>query len=164
MTATIFETEVCSRCGGTGRFSHNGEHDRCYKCDGKNGCRSLTKRGAAARAWFDARMTVEPQDVKVGDMIRTRGVKQLTVSSITEKKSGEVINTRTGERTPIVFYVFENAKGFQAAVQKTAKPSDPRSPWAIRRVLQQAELDEVIAEALAYQETLTKAGKPRKRA
>ncbi|MFD9205921.1 hypothetical protein ACFVZM_06535 [Streptomyces sioyaensis] len=47
-----FETENCSRCDGTGRYSYNPMHGRmCFKCKGAK--RTLTQRGQAARKAYD---------------------------------------------------------------------------------------------------------------
>lgn len=162
MTNTVFETEPCSRCGGSGRFSHNGEHDRCYKCDGKNGCRALTKRGQAARQYYLDKRTVTPEQVKIGDVIAAYGVKRLTVAKITLKHTATGINAK-GEEFPIEHYVFENKDGMSTAVQKLKDYSNAGSTFAIRLLLSPEENDKLLKEALAYQDTLTKQGKPRKR-
>lgn len=68
--ATVFETEPCDRCGGTGKYSFNGEHSRCYKCDGKNGARAYTKRGKAAKEYYNAKFQIAAKDVTPGMVIR----------------------------------------------------------------------------------------------
>lgn len=154
--STVFETEVCSRCGGSGQFSFNGEHSRCYKCDGKNSGNALTKRGAAAKAWFDAKMTVAIEDVKVGDVIRTDRIKQLTVATIEERDCGAIRSTVGDVVTErrIIQIVLRNKDGLTASIGKGG---------TVRRVLSQEGLDALRAEAVAYQSTLTKSGTPRKR-
>lgn len=160
---TVFETEECSRCGGTGRFSHNGEHDRCYKCDGKNGCKAYTKRGAAAKAYFDSLFTMNAADVKIGDVIRFSGVKQLTVATITRKYSGigrsgkwcREVGGMVHREFEIWHFIFENANGLKGSVQDYEGATVQRVPTFEQR-------EEMIAKALAYQATLTKAGTVRK--
>lgn len=159
---TAFETEPCTRCGGTGKFSHNGEHDRCYKCDGKNGARSYTKRGRAAKDFYLRSLVIAPEDVKVGDVIRTYGIKRLTVAKIEMVNSGKAKNLRTGEETDIIHYVYTNATGLAGSAQKTQKPVDHNSIYAVRRIPSVEENKRLIAEALAFQATLTKNGKARK--
>lgn len=156
---TVFETEVCSRCGGTGHYSFNGEHSICYKCDGKK--IALTKRGQAARQYYLDKRTITPEQVKVGDVISFYGMKRLTVAKITLKQSGTAINQK-GEATPIEHYYFENKDGLTGAVQKL-KEYNKGGIWDIRLLLSPEENEKLLKEALAYQETLTKQGKPRKR-
>jgi len=43
-----FPIEVCSRCNGTGEYSNDGHHSRCYKC---NGARTVVKPKAKV-AWL----------------------------------------------------------------------------------------------------------------
>jgi len=48
---TIFEKEVCGRCGGTGKYSYCQVHGtKCFGCAGAG--EIVTKRGFAARAHF----------------------------------------------------------------------------------------------------------------
>lgn len=70
-TAAHFESEPCSRCGGSGQHSFNGSHSICYKCGGAK--LTLTKAGIAARgAWLAANIDEIPvADLRVGDTIRT---------------------------------------------------------------------------------------------
>src|SRR5262245_34188098 len=64
----LFETETCGRCGGSGNYSYNRVHGAvCYGCNG-NRVR-LTKRGAAAQAWFRKQQTVRLEDLRVGDRV-----------------------------------------------------------------------------------------------
>lgn len=68
MAKSIFECEVCGRCGGCGRYSYNQiDGDKCYGCNG-TGWR-LTKRGAAARAFYRAMLETKAGALKVGDML-----------------------------------------------------------------------------------------------
>lgn len=146
---TAFETEACTRCGGTGHYSFNGEHSRCYKCDGKNGARSLTKRGVAAKAYYLAKFRVAASDIKVGDMIETGNGQKLRVVEIKTKDETVVIN---GEKRQVkTLGLIGNSWAYYTG------PS-----VIVRRYPTPEENDAAIADALAYQATLTKAGKPRK--
>lgn len=152
MTAS-FETENCTRCGGTGQHSFNGEHSRCYKCDGKNGCRALTKRGIAAKEYYLAKFQLRAADVKVGDVIRADNIKQLTVASVAVVPSRTRF-IRDGEWIDAPDQV--RIDGPKASIQL-----GPDS--MVRRLPTAEENEAAIADALAYQAALTKAGKPRKR-
>lgn len=60
-----FEIQTCGRCGGSGRYSWNQmDGDRCYGCYGSGVV--LTKRGAAARAYWVDMMEVFVSEIKVG--------------------------------------------------------------------------------------------------
>ena len=67
--ATGFETQICSRCGGCGRYSFNQMHrDMCYGC---SGCGLVfTKRGSVARQYFQDSILTAASDVKVGWIAR----------------------------------------------------------------------------------------------
>lgn len=81
--ATIFETTECGRCGGCGRYSFNMIHgDTCYGCGGTG--RALTKRGAAARDWFKARLAVAVEDIKLGDVLMVRTMGRLVSATVSE--------------------------------------------------------------------------------
>lgn len=153
---TAFETEACTRCHGTGTHSFNGEHSRCYKCDGKNGCRAYTKRGAAAKAFYEAKLQVPATEIQIGDKVRHMPyIKQLTVANIEQRKSNGRAWVSGVEIALKDRIQFTNEKGlsFSVAVDET-----------VRRIPTAEENEALIAEALAYQETLTKAGTPRKAA
>lgn len=150
---TNFETESCSRCGGSGRHSFNGEHDICYKCGGKNNGMALTKRGAAAKAYYLAKFQVLATDVKVGDVIANDTTKRLTVlatsivpSNCRYLKDGVMVDADD-------MVLIEGAKMSIKLGQN----------GTVRRLPTAEENDAAIADALKYQETLTKAGTPRKR-
>jgi hypothetical protein len=152
MSTTVFETEPCTRCGGTGCHSFNGEHDRCYKCNGENGCRALTKRGKAAKEYYLSKFKVPASEVKVGQAIRTDRIKKLTAIEVKTVPSGarymkDGIWHDVGDQVRIT--------GAKTAIQV--------APDTLVRILPTAEENEnAIADALAYQATLTKAGTPRK--
>lgn len=152
---TIFETEPCSRCGGTGQFSFNGEHSRCYKCDGKNGCRAYTKRGRAAKEFYETSLMVATTDVVLGMKLRHLPyVKQITVAKIEIYTPTSRVIVNGVEAPKLEFIRFTNEKGVGFAVVIGSK---------VRRLPTEEENEVLKAAALAYQETLTKSGKPRKR-
>src|SRR5262245_6075925 len=70
---TLFESQTCSRCGGTGHYSYCQMHGTtCFKCGGKGV--TLTKRGSAAQAWFTAQKMRPASEIKVGDKIVVDGM------------------------------------------------------------------------------------------
>ena len=147
--ATAFETEVCSRCGGTGHYSHNGEHSRCYKCDGKNGARAYTKRGKAAKEYYLAKFQVPASSVAVGDLVSSNGIKI------------RVLEIKQGTRTAVINGIQKEVRVVTLTGEKNAL--EMAESAIIRRFPSETENEAAIKDALAYQATLTKQGKPRKR-
>lgn len=68
-----FELEVCSRCQGGGTYSYCQEYgDKCFKCQGTG--HVLTKRGAAAKAYYKSLCTIHADSIKIGDLIEATGI------------------------------------------------------------------------------------------
>jgi len=144
--ATKFETETCGRCGGSGKYSFNHmEGDRCRGCCGTG--YKLTKRGAAAKAFFTEKMTHPVSSISVGDYVfeslSAVGSKQwLKVEEISadDLNQGRVTLKLTKGSKSLYYGMSDNS------LVVTIKTEDQRLAY--------------LAEALAYQETLTKTGKP----
>lgn len=67
-----FETQPCSRCGGTGNFSFNQvTGTTCFKCNGSG--KQATRAGASANkkvnAMLDALWNTPIEDLKPGDLV-----------------------------------------------------------------------------------------------
>jgi hypothetical protein len=146
---TSFETEKCSRCGGSGQHSFNGEHSRCYKCDGKNNGLALTKRGHAAKAYYLAKFQINIDQVKEGDLVSKDGYK-IRVTEIVPFTRKVKINGVSSEISVV------RLQGKNMGLELT-----PTS--TVRRFPKDEENVAAIADALEYQSTLTKTGSPRKR-
>lgn len=70
---TNFETQVCSRCNGSGSYSYCQDYgSKCFKCAGSG--KTLTKRGAAARAYLDTLCTKPATEIRVNDRVLAHGV------------------------------------------------------------------------------------------
>lgn len=73
VTAIAYETEDCSRCGGSGTMPYSVYGGACFKCNRKG--RTMTRAGRTAHAkaqeWAAANLTVAASSVKVGDRIVT---------------------------------------------------------------------------------------------
>lgn len=137
----VFEAETCGRCGGSGHYSFNQiDGSRCYGCGGSG--RKLTKRGAAARDYWRWMLTTEARYVRPGDRMWVapgpfnRGGWK-TVESV-EAKDGHVAI----ETAVITMRDFPDSD-----VRLAAGPLLPA----------------MLQSLVAFQDSLTKAGKPRKR-
>lgn len=172
--ADLLETDVCSRCGGTGRYSWNQrDADKCYGCGGSG--TTYTKRGAAALAFYREIMSVERRFVQPGDKFFDSHHGWCRVESVEDnrvaQKGGAIFapgdpraadlidwgaTWRSHGDSDITVHDGLNIKtnkvgfnGFAAdGTVQTALAADMRVP--------------VLATVAAFQDSLTKAGKPRK--
>lgn len=155
----VFDSVTCTRCGGSGKFSYcsvmNGPFGRytCFKCFGEG--QTLTKKGDAAQAYYNTLLTVKISDVQVGQKWLARGIPGfmadawITITSITpdELNAGRILISGIDEKRN------NESHGYNG------------TPDDVLRIRQTAEeVKAKRAQALAYQETLTKTGTPRKRA
>jgi hypothetical protein len=151
-TPTTLETETCGRCGGSGQYSYNQLHGSvCYGCRGK-GTR-YTKRGLVAANYLETLRSKRAADVVVGDQFKVDAVciaggmgssgGWCRVTSITPSTTGKGICLSGILRgRPYAYHVGLDTvlRMAQTAEQKAA----------------------TLAQAVAFQATLTKSGKPRK--
>lgn len=144
--ATAFESETCSRCGGSGRYSYCQMYgDRCFRCGGKG--RTLTKRGAAANKYCVGLRSRNILDLKPGESYRMDGIPGF---------SGDVWVTVESFEVRDDGYVTVHGKGGNFTV--------PGNTATVVRVRQSKEsAAATFAAALEYQATLTKAGTVRVR-
>jgi hypothetical protein len=168
--STQTERETCSRCGGTGRMPFAVYGGICFKCGGQGF--ALTKRGAEAERYLRELRSVPAQNLKVGQLIR---VDSLTMSGASLRYFATIssITVVTAE-TATVFSVQPDGSRLPCGVGhirlETNSPKfgvhvNELAPDHLVRVGLTAEQKaETLAKALAYQDTLTKQGKPRKTA
>ncbi len=151
MAKTVFETETCGRCGGSGRFSFNlMDGDRCYGCGGTGW--KHTKRGRVASAWFRDAMKTKVADLEPGFKLLNRDGLWWEIVSIETSRSRYL---RGGEWK---HYVDLNLK--------RGKKVSGRGEFPDGEVTAVPNFDHhraLLKEAAEYEGTLTKAGKPRKR-
>lgn len=149
-----YETETCSRCGGTGHYSYNQiDGTRCFKCSGAKNV--YTKRGTAARAYARSLLTVKASEVQVGWLLwvdRFSGCKAgwHEVESICTDGSKYGVKDAAGNTSWMPYTMLVTcvmSYGFTPDSEVKSVPTKDR-------------LLEVKALALAYQATLTKQGKP----
>jgi hypothetical protein len=173
-TTTAFEHETCPRCGGSGRYSFNLMHgSMCYGCQGR-GWR-YTKRGAEASRFFAESLRVPATEIKPGDTIRTDGLpgfeasRWLQVLRVEERVGSWTVNRETGERTDHLSIQISGVARRPGAkewrldtVERYGMGVPPESLVRIKHT--DEERIAKLNAALDYQATLTKMGKPRKRA
>jgi hypothetical protein len=142
---TVFENVPCTRCGGSGKFSFNAVHgDMCYGCKGTG--YTLTKRGQAAYGYLIGLRNVKASDIAVGDLVQ---FEDITVSYFVRIESIHIMDTGliqlrgTHRGNPLTFLYLPNK--------------------LVRKGWSGGEKAAQLAKAVAYQSTLTKAGKVNKR-
>jgi hypothetical protein len=147
---TAFETETCSRCGGCGEYSHCEMYGKtCFKCHGKG--RTLTKRAAVAVAWASQQNLIPAATVEVGMRVKALGV-TITVRTIEPGCQSKSMVNGVWIDNPQHLSFRGVEHGFQV------------QPDTMVQVIRSHE--DQIAQRLAaieYQNSLTKAGTPRKR-
>jgi len=150
--ALLFENVPCGRCGGSGRYSYNQMHgDRCYGCGGKGV--KLTKRGRAAQDYLNALRSVRADEIKVGDLVLCE---VLSSASFSRVDSIDIGNAKEQG-------VYSGDGQYQQVKIVTKKLISYLSPSSsVRKGFTGEEKDAQVKLALAYQETLTKVGKPKK--
>lgn len=164
-----FEREECPRCGGSGEYSFNMvDGSRCYGCGGKK--YRLTKRGAAANTYCVTLRSRRADALKVGDVVRTHNLtiggrpfmNWSTVTAIGPDLSKRGTYGANGEVVwaPVPGAMLIVTSSRFGTVSHGGIPSD-----AMFEVHGTAEQRRATLEAaLDYQDTLTKAGVPRKAA
>lgn len=158
-TKLLFEAQVCTRCSGSGSYSFNlRDGSMCYGCGGLG--EQLTKRGKAAQAFLRNSLMRKVADLKGGEMIRHSGITnggdsytyaaQVVVAPEMDPNGQTCISNGVTHR----YWVLRvTSKKFGDAVRYTF----PTAPVELIATKEDRE------RALAFQATLTKAGKPAKR-
>lgn len=158
---TKFESEVCSRCGGSGEYSYCLTYGKtCFKCHGRR--HVLTKRGSAAQAYYVSLLSVPGSELKVGTVIQVKAF-QRTPGFYAIERIGTGIQEGSsmvdGVMTPYRREVIE----LETAILTDCIMAD-EFPTRMFRVQCDGDTKRAaFVKALEYQETLTKEGKPRKR-
>ena len=152
--ATGFEGQICSRCGGCGRYSFNQmDRDMCYGC---RGCGLVfTKRGSVARQYFQDSILTAAGDVKSGWIARGNNGKWFPVVS------AEPYQMRGASLTNGVMAPYDRP-GVDITYGKVGHVQDVTT-----MIPAQPNIEAVAAfrkAALVYQQTLTQAGTVRKNA
>jgi hypothetical protein len=158
------ETQTCSRCGGCGQYSYCQMYGtRCFKCCGAG--KVYTKRGLAAKAYLDKICSVPVESLAVGDTVRApvlgggyKFARIITLKVYTQEDcdAGTKCSSNGG---PFVNY--HNPGDVEITTAQMV--FGVRAGELVRKGWDAATKRAKLVEAIAYQETLTKLGKPRKR-
>lgn len=151
----VFESTTCSRCGGSGQFSYCERYGSvCFKCQGAK--ETLTKRGFAAQAYLNDLRKVRAGAIVVGQYMQ--------VETMTHRYFAEVITVEPAhcygdvDTNKSHVHLTTNHPKHGKSGRITARDNMIRVAFTKEEKKVQKET------ALAYQETLTKAGTVRKRA
>lgn len=161
MAKVTWENKSCSRCGGSGSYSYNAmDGSRCYGCGGTG--LQLTKRGAAARAFYRASLLKKLKDIQVGDQYFTNsgsmGMGPMKWHLITKIEQHAPCYLVNGEYDNKRVHKVEYARKGQVVCSFMGLSMDSE----LMSVKDQAEIDSKIQAALQYMETLGVNGKPLK--
>ena len=147
--STEIETEICSRCGGSGQYSYCQQYGTtCFRCGGAK--KTMTKRGAVANSYLIALRSKPASEIKVGDVVK---VTRVVCGSLVVQKGGfsTVLAVRTDDKGRVeIDTALCNFGNY-----------DPATLFRVRQSPEDAA--RTLAEALAYQDTLTATGTVRKR-
>ena len=161
MSKPLFEHQTCTRCGGDGKFSYNALHgSRCYGCSGSG--YQLTARGRAAQTYLNGLRKIPAENFKVGDLIWFEGFHcgsyaeasvWATVTEVTLLTGAEMGSLSHPDAACVRIVADRKGKSmgyntFVGSLHRKGFTGDEKA--------------EQQAKALAYQATLTKAGKPSK--
>lgn len=162
MRKLLFENQTCSRCGGGGQYSYCQMYGtRCFKCGGDGV--TLTKRGKAAQLWFNAKKRKPAKDVKVGDRIVYDGVPGFSASAVVivdfvgYRENGGSKYLKDGE-----WHSHYSVDGVGAKDGKRYSIGGFEDSDIKMHVWGEAKAA-LVVEAKAYEASLTKAGKVRKK-
>jgi hypothetical protein len=149
---TLFESQSCSRCGGSGKHSYCQMHgDMCFKCSGKGVV--LTKRGSAAQSFYVSLCSKRISQLTPGDFVRFKGSKKMVKVlevRLNDADGGGVIVK--GAIVPWRFTIETTACGYATMTDDLVIVA--QSP-------EQREFKQ--HQALLYQESLTKSGTVKKK-
>lgn len=162
MSTDMFETEICSRCGGSGTYSRTAMWGTtCFKCGRiphvPGSGRVLTARGAAAQASFIASMSKPARDVTVGDRVLFRSTWGTVTRLETPGRNDD------GSIRGSCDYGSEEVNARHVTIYTNNTAWTTSLDELVRVAQTPEEKARKLADALAYQSTLTKTGKPRKR-
>jgi hypothetical protein len=158
-----FELMTCSRCGGSGQYSYCQSYGtKCFKCHGTKVC--LTAKGQAAKTFYGESLKVPAGMLAVGELLWTENfwAQMNYFATITAIEPGVQSGASMNAAGVMVPYEVEVLK-VSTKHAKYGEMCEHIFPAAMVRKGWPVEFKEQkLAEALAYQASLTKAGTVRK--
>ncbi len=153
--ALRLERETCSRCGGSGQYSYCQMYGTtCFKCGGKK--QVLTKRGAAANAYLLSLRSKAARELQAGDTILCDGMfGKARWTKVTEARPGEVGRDGGSIINGVTIPP-------EIVINTVACKYSTNGDQSFRVFISREHEVETLRQAIAYQNTLTKMGKPRK--
>jgi len=157
---THFETEICSRCHGSGEYSQCQEYGtRCFKCAGNKVV--LTKRGAVAKAYLEESCTVPAERLQIGDKVSVMG---MTMGGRSFGYIATVTCVNLNAHDPCIATNFVGPRNRYVEVT-TTHPKYGEMRHGVYNTgfrVYGTDNEAKIARAIEYQATLTKQGAVRK--
>jgi hypothetical protein len=149
-TMDRLERETCSRCGGTGQHSYCPQYGTtCFKCAGRK--EVLTKRGRVAMEFLTALKSRRADSLKPGDVVRYEMLAGTHLASCCWCTVAAVAVHEDGR-----LQIDLTARGVEPLTLNAWQPE------TLFRVPQTAEQNlDALRQAIEFQATLTKQGKPR---
>jgi len=133
----LFESQPCTRCGGGGNYSYCTRYGTtCFQCGGCGW--QLTTRGKSAQAFYDSLLSKPASQFVVGESYRLDG-RTYRVSECGPDPYNKGLWSLVGDG--MAYHPAEHAM--------------------VRMAPHKDFVDAARAQALEYQSTLTKQGKPR---
>lgn len=164
--AVAIESKPCSRCGGDGKLHHFGHvHGGvCFKCNGVKNI--MTKRGFAANEYLIALRSIRADALVVGQLVRdtttTSGLALVTTFMTVESLAPLTLENSGGyaivKGKP---FIPENTLKVVLGHKKFGGLSTQYAADKMVRIGCTAEFKAAtLRQALAFQATLSKSGKP----
>lgn len=152
--ARELEKKTCGRCGGSGKFSWCAMYgDTCFGCAGRGW--TYTKRGAAAALYLEELRSLPAPELKPGLVVVVDGI---TLGGSPYREWATVIAAGPDELNPGRWRLET------AAVKNPARTCNhgvfPETRFRVRQTAEEAA--RTLEAALAYQDSLTVKGEPRK--
>jgi len=157
---THFETETCSRCHGSGKYSYCERFaDICFKCGGAKVV--LTSRGAAAKAYLENLCSKPASALQVGERVLVHG---MTLGGTLFSYIATVTSIEVDAADPCISTSFIGPRNRYIEVT-TSHPKYGENRQGVYNSdfrMYPANNEKLIAKALEYQSSLTKKGVPKK--
>lgn len=143
---TEIDQRDCPRCGGEGKIWFSTvDGGTCFKCNGRK--KLDTPRGAAARAFYTARLSIPVEQVKPGILVKV----EIVSLGWSFRGFREVLRVEKGDQFKIV------TKGHRDLAEHEFFVN---AGELVRRAATAEEKAEALKETLAFQNTLLFSGKP----